>query len=165
MRRFLHYVALWLARKTNPGVLTGGQWSGTSFTDAYRRNRNPTPNELLAELKGVAWSCASLNASVCAAYPPRLFVATAPDQPRPRCRTRELHPAVEQRLRSLFRSGSGGHFRYKGARLEEVLDHPLLTLLAHGNPVHNAFDRWEPTCLWMKRLLDDQLTAPLCETL
>jgi HK97 family phage portal protein len=171
MRRFLHHVALWLARKTNPGVLTGGQWSGTSFTDAYRRNRNPTPNELLAELKGVAWSCASLNASVCAAYPPRLFVATAPDQPRPRCRTRALHPAVEQRLRErLWRSGTrqssvgrianpsynggGGSLATsattKGARLEEVLDHPLLTLLAHGNPVHNAFDLWELTCLYQE---------------
>jgi hypothetical protein len=39
------------------------QWSGTAFTDNYKRNRNPTPNKLTAELKGVAWTCATSNAA------------------------------------------------------------------------------------------------------
>jgi len=37
-------------RKSIPASLTGGQWSGTAFTDAFKRNRQPTPNELMAEL-------------------------------------------------------------------------------------------------------------------
>ena len=68
-----------------PAVLAGTQWSGTSLLDAYRRNRNPTPNELLAELKNTAWTCASINAAVCASFPPRLYVITDHGQPQPKC--------------------------------------------------------------------------------
>ena len=46
-------------RKSLPAVLAGGQWSGTSYADSYKRLRNPTPNELMAELKNTAWSCIS----------------------------------------------------------------------------------------------------------
>jgi hypothetical protein len=137
MRRFLRHFALWLARKALPSSLAGSQWTGTTFTDLWRRNREPAPNELQAELKGTAWTCASLNAAVCAAYPPRLYVSTTADQPVARCLTRPLAPRTEQRLRTL------AHLPprvTKAARLEEVLDHPLLTLLAHVNPVHNALD-------------------------
>jgi len=38
----------------------------------------------------------------------------------------------------------------KSARLEEVLDHPLMALLAKVNPVHNAFDLWELTTLYQE---------------
>lgn len=145
--RLLHRFALWLARKTHPAALAGSQWGGPSFTDAYRRNRNPTPTELLAELKSTAWTCASLNASVCAAYPPRLFLATDAGQPSSRWRTRSLEPRAEQRLRSLPHLPASAA---KAARLEEVLDHPLLTLLARVNPQMNAFDLWELTTLYQE---------------
>ena len=93
-------LADWLRPKALPPVLAGAQWSGTSFIDAYRRNRNPTPNEILAELKNTAWTCASINAAVCASFPPRLYVTTRPDQPRPKCLTKALPAATQQRLRS-----------------------------------------------------------------
>ena len=83
-----------------PPVLTGAQWSGTSFIDAYRRNRNPTPNEILAELKNTAWTCASINAAVCASFRRGSTCRTQPDQPRPKCLTKALPAATEQRLRS-----------------------------------------------------------------
>src|ERR671933_628540 len=38
----------------------------------------------------------------------------------------------------------------KAQKLEEVLDHPLLTLLRQVNPVHNAFDLWELTQLYLE---------------
>lgn len=47
--------------KSMPSALAGGQWTGTGFIDSYKRNRNPTPNELMAELKGAAWGCVSIN--------------------------------------------------------------------------------------------------------
>jgi hypothetical protein len=147
MMRFIHQLAHWLSRKGTPRSLTGRQWTGTTFSDVWRRNREPTPNELLAELKGTAWTCASLNAAVCAAYPPRLFVATGRDQPAARCLTQALDPDTEMRLRSL------PHLPprvTKAGRLEEVLEHPLLTLLAQVNPVHNAFDLWELTTLYQE---------------
>ena len=87
MRRFiattLHRLAAWFHPKAVPFSLTGGQWTGSSYLDAYHRLRQPSPNELLAELKGTAWTCASINAAVCASFAPRLYVVTHPGQPAP----------------------------------------------------------------------------------
>src|SRR5438128_5958051 len=97
----LHTLADWLRPKAMPAALAGNQWNGTSFVDAYQRNRQPTPNELLAELKGTAWTCATINAAVCASFPPRLYVATHPGETAPKCLTKALDPITERRLRSL----------------------------------------------------------------
>jgi HK97 family phage portal protein len=143
----LFRLARWLRPKNAPASLTGNQWTGTSFLDSFQRNRQPNANDLLAELKGTAWTCATLNASVCAAYPPKLYVATHDGQLQPRCLTRSLPAAVENRLRS------SSHLPprvTKAATIEEVLDHPLLTLLQKVNPVHNAFDLWELTTLYLE---------------
>jgi HK97 family phage portal protein len=137
----------WLRPKAMPPVLAGGQWSGTSFVDSYRRHSNPTPNELLAELRNTAWTCASLNAGACASFPPRLYVLTRPGQARPKCLTKAVPGPVEQRLRA------AAHLTLvtRGAeRIDEVTEHPLLTLLAQVNPVHNAFDLWELTTLYQE---------------
>jgi HK97 family phage portal protein len=133
--------------KSLPAALAGNQWSGTSAVDAFGRNRNPTPNELLAELKAAAFACASINAAVCANYPPRLYVATHAGQPDARCARKALDRATEHRLRTNPRLASRST---KAARLEEVLDHPLLTLLRQVNPVHNSFDLWELTTLYQE---------------
>src|ERR1041385_5125794 len=93
LRRF----AAWL--RAAPVGLAGTQWTGTSFVDSYRRHRAPTPNELLAELKSTAWTCASINAGVCASFAPRLYVATHDGQPVPKCLTQSLAFAAEQRVR------------------------------------------------------------------
>jgi HK97 family phage portal protein len=141
-------LARWLRGKTVPPALTGGQWSGTSFVDSFKRDREPTPNELLAELKNTAFTCASINAAVCAAYPPRLYVATYDrTQPEPRCLTRAIDRPTEDRLRGLSWLPSR---ITKAARLEEVLIHPLLDLLQKVNPVHNSFDLWEMTTLYQE---------------
>ncbi len=95
----LHRVAAWLAAKTMPAALTGNQWTGTSFTDSFKRNRNPTPNELLAELKATAWTCASINASVCASFAPRLYVSTGAGQAAPKCGTKAIGRGLERQLR------------------------------------------------------------------
>jgi HK97 family phage portal protein len=136
-----------LEGKKIPTSLTGDQWTGTTFTDIYQRQRNPTPNELLAELKGVAWACISLNASVCANYAPRLYVATHNGQKPAKCLTKTLHPAGEARLRARKDLPPA---LTKAARIEEVLDHPLLTLLRQVNPIHNAFDLWELTHTYLE---------------
>ena len=125
----------WLATKTAPRGLTGNQWTGTGFVDSFKRNRNPTANELLAELKATAWTCASMNAAVCASFPPRLYVSTATHQAEPKCASKALSRPVEQRLRG------AGHllsFTKSATTIREVVDHPLLTLLEQVNPVHNA---------------------------
>ena len=141
-------LAAWLGRKSAPAALTGGQWSGTSFVDSFKRNRDPTPNELLAELKNTAFTCASINAAACASYPPRLYVATYDrTTPEPRCLTRALDGATEKRLRRLPHLPAR---LTKAARLEEVLVHPLIDLLQQVNPVHNSYDLWELTTLYQE---------------
>src|SRR5262249_11831499 len=56
--------------------------------DAFRRQRTPTANDLLSELKNTARTCAAINAAACASFPPRLYVSTSKDQPTPRCVTK-----------------------------------------------------------------------------
>lgn len=138
----------WLRGKGNaPLSLAGPQWTGSSFLDSYRRLGNPTPNELMAELKGTAWACASLNASVCASFPPRLYVATQPGQPRPRCLTRPLTPTQHRYLVSRKDLPASCT---KAANIQEILDHPLLTLLGRPNPHMSAFDLWELTQFYLE---------------
>jgi HK97 family phage portal protein len=140
-------LAGWLARKSVPPALTGAQWSGTAFTDAFHRNRQPTPNELMAELKGAAWTCASMNASVCASYPPRLYVATAPGQSAPKCAVAPSSKSLERRLRSR----APWAVRTKAVlHIQEVVEHPLLDLFTRVNPVHSGFDLWELTTLYLE---------------
>ncbi|MCS6851554.1 MAG: phage portal protein [Gemmataceae bacterium] len=132
----------WLARwrrKTAPPAGSGMDPLGATWWDAGRR-RPPLASELLAELRNTAYACASLNAAVCASFPPRLYVSTAPGEPPPRCATRQLAPAQARRLGQ----------RLPGRCIAEVLDHPLLTLLRQVNPVHNAFDLWELTTLYQE---------------
>ena len=115
---------------------SGGGSLPTSF---LRRSRTPTPSELFAELKGTAWTCASINASVslAAAAPLRI------DNGRPTAAAlpkRSLDPNGEPlaAVRALLRPVAA-------PQIEEVLDHPLLALLRQVNPSINAFDLWELT--------------------
>lgn len=147
MRQFLANTlaraARWLSPKS--GATTsrlppfGGGDSSGQFLDRYRRLREPSAGELLSELKNTAWACASINAQVCADYPPRLFVKTTAGQAPPKCRTKALAPGHPLLVHHQGR-----------AAVEEVLEHPLLTLLRNVNPVHNAFDLWELTQLYLE---------------
>ena len=141
MKTMLHHVARWLARKTAPAQLLTS--SPGPMLDAYRRHRAPSPGELLGELKNTAWTCATINAAVCAAHPPRLFVAPGPHHAAPKCATRALDPGPLRQLRQ-------ARPQLGAAAVEEVVDHPLLTLFRQVNPVHNSFDLWELTQLYLE---------------
>jgi HK97 family phage portal protein len=140
----------WLLSKSTPQSLLGSQWSGSSAIDLYHRHRNPSPNELLAELKGTAWSCASINASICATYAPNLYVITKHNQPRPKCATAPISVKKFQRLQAMKWLGP----KLKSAAMvEEVTDHPLLDLLqAPTAPLNTMgpFDLWELTTLYQE---------------
>src|SRR4051794_35627574 len=122
MKKLLHSFARWLLRKTSPGMLAPP--AAPLFMDAFRQRRQPTPTELLAELKSTAWSCASINAAVCASLPPRLFVTTGKNQTPPRCATRRLEPLLLKQL---------GPSRSQAA-IEEVVEHPVLSFFRQVNP-------------------------------
>ncbi|MBL8792898.1 MAG: phage portal protein [Planctomycetia bacterium] len=138
-------LARWLHPKAASPSWRDGPWTSPPFLNAS--HRQPSPQELLTELKGAAWTCASLNAAACAHHAPRLYVATHDEQPPPRCRTRTLSRAADERLRALPYLPAA---RSKSVQIEEVLDHPLLTLLRQVNPVHNHFDLFEMTTLYQE---------------
>lgn len=149
MRQFLATtltrLAGWLHPKSMP--LHFGASAGWSFLDAYRRHREPAAVELLGELKNTAWTCAGINASVCASYPPRLYVTTSPGQAPPRCLTRAISPSLRDAVHQRGDLAS----RLKGAeKIEEVVDHPLLDLLRQVNAVHNGYDLLELTQFYLE---------------
>jgi HK97 family phage portal protein len=141
--------SLWgrLTRRVRSRGLPAALASPWSPRWADPRRRAPTPNEALHELRGIAWACASLNAAVCASFPPRLYVTTRPGEPAPRLCTRALPPDDERRLRSASHLASRTR---AAAAVAEVTEHPLLTLLEQVNPVHNSFDLWELTTLYQE---------------
>jgi len=76
MRTFLAHwltrLAGWLQSRTasTPAAPPPGWTARYLPIDAYRRLREPTPLELLLELKNTAYTCVTLNASVCAEAAP-----------------------------------------------------------------------------------------------
>lgn len=132
--RTLGGLAKWFQRR----ALTVQPFPASMPFDGYRPLRDPTPTELLAELRNTAWTCAALNSAICASHPPRLYVQTAPGQAPPECRT-------------LSRIGAHSLGR-KGVHVEEVCEHPLLDLLARVNPVHSAQELWELTTLYQETI-------------
>lgn len=136
MRRFLN--RLWTLLNTDKAAPPSSSFSaGWSTIDAYRRLREPSPTELLRELKNTAYACANINASVCASFTPRLYVATRCGEPAPKCGTRRL-PTHESRTLAHM---------CKAERVEMVTEHPLLSLLERANPTHNLHDLLELTTL------------------
>jgi hypothetical protein len=95
----LSRLAIWLSPNAVPQARTGQQWRGTQYVAAYKRDRQPMPNELMAELKNTAWACITLNSAVCANNPPLLYVATDDGQETAKCRTKALSPRRESMLR------------------------------------------------------------------
>ncbi len=141
MNALLHSLARWLYRKTAPQAVAAGGHAG-GFTDAFNRKRPPTPQELLNELKNTAWTCASINAATCAEYAPKLYVTTDPrTQAKAKVPTKALSPREAKRLQALTQ---------KSVLIEEVLEHPILSLLKSVNPFLNAFDLWELTTLYQE---------------
>jgi HK97 family phage portal protein len=133
-------------RKSMPSSLLDGAWTGTSYVDAWKRTREPSANELVAELKGAAWACISLNAAICAAQSPRLYVVTQHSQPLPKCPTRALDAKTTQRLLATRHAP----LIKSAALIEEVTDHPLIDLVGRPNLYFNGYDLWELTQTYLE---------------
>jgi len=145
MRGFISRALTFLAREFTPKSHTHNtplsapppMWN---TIDAYHRRREPSPHELLREFKNTAYTCATINASVCASYAPRLYVATFAGQSPAKCTTRTLPTHLAKAMA----------IKRKAERIEEVTDHPLLTLLSRVNPTHNLHDLMELTTLYQE---------------
>src|SRR5262245_17118489 len=127
IKLMLERLKQWIHKKTAPEALVGGQWTGTSYIDSFKRNRNPTPNELMAELKATDWTCATINSAVCASYPPSLYVITRPGEQPPKCQTKPIPAKLEKKLRD---QNNLLAYTKSATKIHEVLVHPILDLLA-----------------------------------
>ena len=134
--------ARWLASDTKAAASSPPppHRAAPGWADHYRRLREPTARELLDEMKNVAFACASINAAVCAAHPPRLYVKTRPGQAKAKCLTKALTPGrqVLAAWHPVFKAHATG-----AALIEEVTEHPILDLFRQVNPTHNSHDLWE----------------------
>ena len=66
---------------------------GATYTDVFRRSRAPQPRELVQQLVGTAYACATLNADMVAATPLRLYLRTRPGEPAAKEYLRPARPA------------------------------------------------------------------------
>lgn len=143
--RLPQFLTRWFTTKAAPeGVVSGAYYAptggfGGGFVDAYKKQREPNARELLSQLKNTAWSCASINAAVCASMPPKLYVRVGEGLPEPKCQTKAVSP------QSPLLSKTGPNVR-------EVVDiqHPLLALIRNVNPVMNSFDLFELTQMYLE---------------
>ncbi len=120
---------------------------GGVFTDSFQRNRAPNSRQLIAELVGIAFSCACLNANLIASLTPRLYMKTRRGQAKTRYvqayeRNKGYSPTTPVSAKQLtYLSQHSRGVRNKGVAtipgyalasdtmVEEVVDHPLLDLL------------------------------------
>lgn len=147
MSTYFSAIRNWIHQKTMPRALASSQWTGTSALDSFRKVRQPTPNELIQELKATAWTCASLNAQTCATYQPKLYVTTNSRQPAAKCPRKPIPGAA---LKTLTLRRDIAPRIANTDEIEQVTDHPILDLFKNVNPIHNAFDLWELTTLYQE---------------
>jgi len=119
----------------------GGMGGSAGWTPlAGRDSHSAGPGNPLEELRHTAYACASLNAAVCASYPPKLYTLVGTGE-TPRLATRRLRGEALERL-----AWPGGGIP-QGVEVRQVEEHPLLDLLAEVNPEQDAQELWELTTL------------------
>lgn len=111
---------------------SGSYTNGAPFTDAWNKNRAPTPIELLRENLGTAYACATLNADLIASTPLRLYIKTRNGEGKSRLSLRgDTRPVSAKSIARLNRYASKAVIDAKD--VEEVTNHPALALLDRPN--------------------------------
>ncbi len=99
----------------------------------FRKNRAPEPRELVQQLIGTAYACATLNADLVAAAKLRLYVRTRRDEPTVKDYLQTI-PVGRKNLARLKDGAASGPQISGDVIVEEVTQHPLLDLLKRPNP-------------------------------
>ncbi|MBU6428251.1 MAG: phage portal protein, partial [Cyanobacteria bacterium REEB65] len=116
------------------GSNLGYAWTGgPSYVDAFGARRAPTPPQLVEAYKSLIYFCVEVIAKRVQRNPLRLYVASGGRLARPRslCSPRPLTRTLDRHVRSrdwLPRNLASAE------RIEEVTEHPFLTLLDHPDP-------------------------------
>ena len=112
---------------TTPGY-SGGMYflpHGSPYTDEFRKDRAPTPRELIRQLTGVAYACATSTPTP--SLRPGCGCLSAPP---PMSRPRDGQPARSRSSGTPIGPAAGAAgFATEQSQIEEITDHPLLRLL------------------------------------
>ncbi len=148
-------ISRWLAgreynkvlEKLPKDVVTFVRASLPRYTDLSRGMFTPTNYiRLVQEYSGWAYVCARKNAEAVASVPFRLYRGTPHSGVvKGRVTTRVVPKAIKDRL---FSTAALMPYTNKAVDIEEVLDHPWLTLLSEVNPFLNGFDLKSLTLLF-----------------
>ena len=112
-----------------------GNFGGT--IDAFNRRREPTPSDLIKELKNTAWTCANIKASTVASFPPELYIQLGPQFPQPM----KSFPTTDP---------SPKFMRKTNDNFQQIHDHPFLRLIRSANPLINQQELLEITTLYQE---------------
>lgn len=136
----------WIAgRKAAPPMIT--DTSEAAYMDLWGGQRAPSDDRLIQSYKNTAYACANLCAQGVASTPLRLFVTTGPKEAPPKCATRRISKATRRWVES--KPGLGRKV-VGSLELEEVAEHPILTLLDAVNTELDGFSLIELTQLYME---------------
>lgn len=140
-----------LVAKSGAPTLGGSSWLtiplDAPYSDVFRKDRAPTPRELVQQLVGTAYACATLNADLVASTSLKLYVATRSGEAQPKG---HLRPQAVSRktLARLHDDPALSEFVAGDVTIQQVTHHPLLTLLKSpqsdpDNPGLAGYDfRW-----------------------
>jgi len=120
---------------------------GAPYSDVFRKSRAPSPRELIQQLVGTAYACATLNADLVASATLRLYVATRTGDSQPKSYLGP-RPVSRKALRHLSDNPALADTIAGSIAIHEVTHHPLLNLLKSpqsdpDNPGLSGYDlRW-----------------------
>jgi phage portal protein BeeE len=120
---------------------------GATYSDVFRKSHAPSPRELIQQLVGTAYACASLNADLVASTPIKLYVATRPGDAKPKGYLRP-QSVSRKTLARIANDPALSGFVAGEVTIHEVTHHPLLALLKAPqadpeNPGLSGYDfRW-----------------------
>ncbi len=123
-----------------------GEYSAPAV-DLYGRQKRPSDSDLVTAWKETVYACSNLNAGGVASTPLRLYVTTGRGQPRPKCATRPLGRKSVAWLRG---NAATAPLLRKAESVEEVVEHPLLTLLEEVNELLDGYSLMELTDLYQE---------------
>lgn len=109
--------------------------------DAYRQKRPPTPAELVASYRLLAYACANIIARACAGVQIRLYATTGVRQKR----AAWGNPAPVSKRTRRYLDGHPDHSkRIRGSdAVQEITDHPILDAFKYVNPWMDQFTLFE----------------------
>lgn len=119
----------------------------SNYADRWKTQLAPQAEDLVKQYREIQYACINLNSRAVASAQLQLFVITRRGEIQPRCPTRAIAP---QTMEWLLDQKDVAPILANAEDVQEVTDHPLLTLLHTPNPFQNSFTLMELTALYLE---------------